>query len=345
MTLRAAQRSPSLCHSHTDADRSSTLVTTPANPYVLAGSCAGRSSSTIWCWSPRSMRWVSVRPDMLPVQVVAELAAEQVFGVEAVLDHGRRGPLRGDHRVVVEVPPHVVGEKLIAAIGLPCAGHVEGVVVEQCHAAWAVVAVGAAQRGHEDALRAAVQRVRPGVPGLGRQLFCADLPDHRRRPRIRPGIEDVGPRGSGGDPRRAQVADRGGLSDWPVSSSKTIQPPRAAAVLLPGARSPFSPSMAPSSRSMARRAPVWHDQPRRRSRYQIPGTVLASRTSRRPGPGRGPASTAGGPPGGSGPASSAVSSSASCASSSRHRAACPLDASPATPAACRPGATVVPTAR
>ncbi len=46
-------------------------------------------------------------------------------------------------------------------------------------------------------------------------------------------------------------------SDWPDSSSKTIQPPRAAAVLLPGARSPSStPSMAPSSRSMARRAPI-----------------------------------------------------------------------------------------
>jgi hypothetical protein len=38
-------------------------------------------------------------------------------------------------------------------------------------------------------------------------------------------------------PRRAQVLDRGGLSDWPDSSSKTIQPPRTAAVLLSGPRS------------------------------------------------------------------------------------------------------------
>src|SRR6185437_16539788 len=35
MTLRTAQRSPSLYHSHTDAERSATLTTTPANPYVL----------------------------------------------------------------------------------------------------------------------------------------------------------------------------------------------------------------------------------------------------------------------------------------------------------------------
>src|SRR5215472_19374352 len=41
MTLQAAQRSPSLYHSHTDADRSSTLITTPANPYDMVGSCAG----------------------------------------------------------------------------------------------------------------------------------------------------------------------------------------------------------------------------------------------------------------------------------------------------------------
>ena len=65
MTLRAAQRSPSRCHSHTDPDRSSTLITAPLKPQVLDGSCAGRSSSTIWWASPRSTRWVSLRSDML----------------------------------------------------------------------------------------------------------------------------------------------------------------------------------------------------------------------------------------------------------------------------------------
>jgi hypothetical protein len=47
MTLRTAQRSPSRCHSHTDPDRSSTLITTPTKPHALAGSCAGRTSNTI----------------------------------------------------------------------------------------------------------------------------------------------------------------------------------------------------------------------------------------------------------------------------------------------------------
>ena len=54
ITLVTSQRSPERCHSHTDADRSSTETTTPTNPYDLVGSCAGRSSSTIWCSSPRS---------------------------------------------------------------------------------------------------------------------------------------------------------------------------------------------------------------------------------------------------------------------------------------------------
>ena len=40
-----------------EALRSSTETTTPTNPQVLLGSWAGRSSSTIWCSSPRSMAW------------------------------------------------------------------------------------------------------------------------------------------------------------------------------------------------------------------------------------------------------------------------------------------------
>ena len=40
---------------HTEALRSATETTTPTNPSVRRGSWAGRSSSTIWCSSPRSM--------------------------------------------------------------------------------------------------------------------------------------------------------------------------------------------------------------------------------------------------------------------------------------------------
>ena len=61
MTFCAANLPFSSCQSQIDADRSSTLTTTPTKPYFLVGSCAGRSSSTIWYWSPMSMVWMLVR--------------------------------------------------------------------------------------------------------------------------------------------------------------------------------------------------------------------------------------------------------------------------------------------
>src|SRR5215207_8547867 len=47
MTFSTAHRSPSWCHSQTDAEKSSTLMMTPTNPYAFDGSWAGRNSSTI----------------------------------------------------------------------------------------------------------------------------------------------------------------------------------------------------------------------------------------------------------------------------------------------------------
>ena len=64
------------------------------------------------------------------VQAVAVLAVEQQLGLHPGLDHVRRAPLAGDHRVVAEVPPEVVVQVLLAAVDLPAAEHVEGVVVE-----------------------------------------------------------------------------------------------------------------------------------------------------------------------------------------------------------------------
>ena len=82
MTFSTAHRSPSRCHSHTDAERSSTLITTPTKPYALDGSWAGRSSSTIWCCIAKidalGQRALGHAPE---VQVVPELSAEQVLGI------------------------------------------------------------------------------------------------------------------------------------------------------------------------------------------------------------------------------------------------------------------------
>ena len=96
----------------------------------------------------------------------------------------------------------------------------------------------------------------------------------------------------------------------------------------------FHTSTAPSSRSIARRAPSWQVQPRRCSRYQIPGMVyrslnfVATRSRTRAGVHRWSSQ-----PAASGPASSARSSAASCRSSSRHCAACLREVSPVRPLA------------
>src|SRR5215216_2917727 len=134
------------------------------------------------------------------VEVVAEPPSQQVLGVQPVLEHGGGAPLGGDHGVVVQVPPHVVGEELVAAVALPGADDVEGVVVEQGDPAGAVVAVGAAEGGQEDGPGAAVDGVGPGVAGLGGQLLGGDLADHGGVARVGLGVQHI-------DPRRADAGD------------------------------------------------------------------------------------------------------------------------------------------
>src|SRR5213594_665131 len=77
------------------------------------------------------------------VQLMTVTALQQDFRVDAVLDHLRRAPLAGDHRVVAEVPPEVVGEILRAAVELPATANLEAVVIDDEDAAWTVTGGGA----------------------------------------------------------------------------------------------------------------------------------------------------------------------------------------------------------
>ena len=81
---------------------------------------------------------------------------------------------------MVQVPPYIVAEELIAAIQLPGADDIEGVVVQKSNATGPVFSVGAAQGGHEDAARPAVDGVRPRVAGLGGELAGLDGAHHLR---------------------------------------------------------------------------------------------------------------------------------------------------------------------
>ena len=61
-------------------------------------------------------------PEMQPAAV---LGAEQHLRDQPVLEGVGRAPFAGDHGVVAEMPPDIIGEVLRPAIHLPLAAHVE----------------------------------------------------------------------------------------------------------------------------------------------------------------------------------------------------------------------------
>jgi hypothetical protein len=65
------------------------------------------------------------------MQLVAVFPGQRELGYEAVLEHVRRAPFAGHHRVVTEMPPHVIGELLRAAVYLPSTKHVKGLMIHQ----------------------------------------------------------------------------------------------------------------------------------------------------------------------------------------------------------------------
>src|SRR5438046_7392365 len=117
-------------------------------------------------------------------------ALQQDVRVHAVLDHFRRAPLAGDHRVVAEVPPEIVCQILRAAVQLPATADLEGVVVDDEDAARAVTG-----RGPEGAdvnpIGPAVAGMWPAVAGAVHDFLRLAGPDQAGR-------TETGARGDGG---------------------------------------------------------------------------------------------------------------------------------------------------
>src|SRR5437899_749024 len=137
------------------------------------------------------------------VQLMTVTALQQDVRVDAVLDHLRRAPLAGDHRVVAEVPPEVVGEILRAAVELPATPNLEGVVVDDEDATWAVTG-GGAEGADVNPIRAAVTGMRAAVAGAVCDFLRLDRLDDPWRAQIGLGIDDVDP--GGADTGRQQVS-------------------------------------------------------------------------------------------------------------------------------------------
>src|SRR3989442_14516657 len=100
-------------------------------------------------------------------------ALQQDVRVDAILDHLRRAPLAGDHRVVAEMPPEVVGEVLRAAVQLPATADFEGVVVDDEDAARAVPG-GGAEGADVNPIGTAVASMRAAVAGAVRHFLRLD---------------------------------------------------------------------------------------------------------------------------------------------------------------------------
>ena len=159
------------------------------------------------------------------IEVVAEALAEQILGVQPVLDHRRRGPLGGHRHVLVQVPPEVVGEVLVATVGLPGACDLERVVVDQRHAARPVTVVGRAEVRHEDAARSAVDGVRARVSGLLGELLRLDRAHDLWLPGIGLGVEDVGARRAEARARSGSGArSRRSWPSWQSALEQAFQP-------------------------------------------------------------------------------------------------------------------------
>jgi hypothetical protein len=133
------------------------------------------------------------------VQGVAVLVGQQQVALQALLDHLRGPPRARDERVVVDVPPEVVGELLRAAVLLPRALEGEVVVVHEEQPA-RPAAVGGAEGAHVQPVGPAVRGVRARVARLARELVRLDDLDDLRGERVVLDVDDV-------DPRRAQPGD------------------------------------------------------------------------------------------------------------------------------------------
>ena len=141
------------------------------------------------------------------VQVVAELAAQQILGIEPVLDHRRRRPLRRDRPCRAAGATRSRRRRTAGPRScFPRSEHFERVVVEQRDTARSVVAVGATQRRHEDAAGPAMHGVRSRVSRLGGQLAGLNGVFQHRVSRIGLGIEDVGRSTTGSRVRASNAA-------------------------------------------------------------------------------------------------------------------------------------------
>src|SRR5579883_490294 len=112
-------------------------------------------------------------PQIPEMDAVTIFVGKQVLRNETVLKLWRQRPLTRDHIVARQVPPKVIMQLLGTAIDLPAPENVEGLAIHDEDTGRTVRAVLAAatQRTDINALRPAMNRVWPRVPGFLENFF------------------------------------------------------------------------------------------------------------------------------------------------------------------------------
>src|SRR6516162_8511070 len=107
------------------------------------------------------------------VQSVTVAAFEQDVGIDTVLDHVWSTPLAGDHRVVAQMPPEVIGQLLRSSIDLPFPENIEALGVHDEDAS-RTLPIGRSQCASVDPVGSAMYGVRCGVAGSRSEFLRLD---------------------------------------------------------------------------------------------------------------------------------------------------------------------------
>src|SRR5215813_2748267 len=129
-------------------------------------------------------------PDMNAAPI---LATEENLRFQPFLEGVGSPPFAGDHRVVAEMPPEVVGQVLWPPVHFPLSKHIEGFTIEQKDASWPASLL-RSQSAHIDAFWPTMNGMGPGVSGAFHDFFRFDDLDDFRFAWIRFGIYDVNAR-------------------------------------------------------------------------------------------------------------------------------------------------------
>src|SRR5258705_5557430 len=133
---------------------------------------------------------------MFPAAQIPEVKMSTVLAIkkelwhQPVFDHVRCAPLAGNHRIVSEVPPKIVSQKLWSTINFPLTQHLERIMIQKKHATRSF-AFGISQTANIDSFRTTMNRVQPGITSPVKDFFGLNYLHDLRLPGIGLGIKDV----------------------------------------------------------------------------------------------------------------------------------------------------------